>query len=151
MRKRNLLIFTLVVVLMIAMSAPVFAGNRDDGRPEHKKTHTDKVYAAKKGSISVDTRLRIREDRAHVRVRVNQSAAKKTTLYTTVYLLKSSKGHWTTVARWTGRANGRTLNLTRNRKIAKGRYVVKSVSTVRSGRGSDTLVDYSKERSCRKR
>lgn len=150
MRKRNLLIFTLVVVLMTAMSAPVFAGSRD-GRTENRKAHTDKVYAAKKGSISVDTRLRIREDRAHVRVRVNQSAAKKTTLYTTVYLLKSSKGHWTTVARWTGRANGRTLNLTRNRKIAKGRYVVKSVSTVRSGRGSDTLVDYSKERSCRKR
>ena len=106
---------------------------------------------AKKGSISVDTRLRIREDRAHVRVRVNQGAAKKTTLYTTVYLLKSSKGHWTTVARWTGRANGKTLNLTRKRKIVKGRYMVKSVSTVRSGRGSDTLVDYSKERSCRKR
>ena len=90
MRKRNLLIFTLVVVLMTAMSAPVFAGSKGD-RPEHKKTHTDKVYAAKKGSISVDTRLRIREDRAHVRVRVNQGAAKKTTLYTTVYLLKSSK------------------------------------------------------------
>lgn len=146
MRKRNLLIFTLVVVLVTAMSAPVFAGSQ-----EHKKTHTDKVYAAKKGSISVDTRLRIREDRAHVRVRVNQGAAKKTTLYTTVYLLKSSKGHWTTVVRWTGRANGRTLNLTRKRKIVKGRYMVKSVSTVRSGRGSDTLVDYSKERSCRKR
>ena len=142
MRKRNLLIFTLVVVLVTAMSAPVFAG-----RQEHKRTHTDKVYAAKKGSISVDTRLRIREDRAHVRVRVNQGAAKKTTLY----LLKSSKGHWTTVARWTGRANGRTLNLNRKRKIVKGRYMVKSVSTVRSGRGSDTLVDYSKERSCRKR
>ena len=108
MRKRNLLIFTLVVVLVTAMSAPVFAGSQGD-RPEHKRTHTDKVYAAKKGSISVDTRLRIREDRAHVRVRVNQGAAKKTTLYTTVYLLKSSKGHWTTVARWTGRANGRTL------------------------------------------
>ena len=149
MRKRNLLIFTLVVVLVTAMSAPVFAGSQGD-RSE-QKTHTDKVYAAKKGSISVDTRLRIREDRAHVRVRVNQGAAKKTTLYTTVYLLKSSKGHWTTVARWTGRANGRTLNLTRKRKIVKGRYVVKSVSTVRSGRGSDTLVDYSKERSCRKR
>ena len=132
MRKRNLLIFTLVVVLVTAMSAPVFAGSQ-----EHKKTHTDKVYAAKKGSISVDTRL--------------QGAAKKTALYTTVYLLKSSKGHWTTVARWTGRANGRTLNLTRKRKIVKGRYMVKSVSTVRSGRGSDTLVDYSKERSCRKR
>ena len=150
MRKRNLLIFTLVVVLMTAMSAPVFAGSQGD-RPEHKKTHTDKVYAAKKGSISVDTRIRIREDRAHVRVRVNQGAAKKTTLYTTVYLLKSSKGHWTTVARWSGRANGRTLNLTRKRKIVRGRYMVKSVSTVRSGRGSDTLVDYSKERSCRKR
>lgn len=150
MRKRNLLIFTLVVVLVTAMSAPVFAGSQGD-RSEHKKTHTDKVYAEKKGSISVDTRLRIREDRAHVRVRVNQGAAKKTTLYTTVYLLKSSKGHWTTVARWTGRANGRTLNLTRKRKIVKGRYMVKSVSTVRSGRGSDTLVDYSKERSCRKR
>ncbi len=146
MRKRNLLIFTLVVVLVTAMSAPVFAGSQ-----ENKKTHKDKVYAAKKGSISVDTRLRIREGRAHVRVRVNQGAAKKTTLYTTVYLLKSSKGHWTTVARWTGRANGRTLNLTRKRKIVKGRYMVKSVSTVRSGRGSDTLVDYSKERSCRKR
>lgn len=145
MRKRNLLIFTLVVVLVTAMSAPVFAGSQGD-RSEHKKTHTDRVYAAKKGSISVDTRLRIREDRAHVRVRVNQGAAKKTT----VYLLKSSKGHWTTVARWTGRANGRTLNLTRKRKIVKGRYMVKSVSTVRSGRGSDTLVDYSKERSCRK-
>lgn len=63
MRKRNLLIFTLVVVLVTAMSAPVFAGSQGD-RPEHKKTHTDKVYAAKKGSISVDTRLRIREDRA---------------------------------------------------------------------------------------
>ena len=66
MRKRNLLIFTLVVVLMTAMSAPVFAGNQG-GRREHKKTSTDKVYVAKKGSISVDTRLRIREDRAHVR------------------------------------------------------------------------------------
>ena len=57
MRKRNLLIFTLVVVLVTAMSAPVFAGSQGD-RPEHKRTHTDKVYAAKKGSISVDTRLR---------------------------------------------------------------------------------------------
>ena len=47
MRKRNLLIFTLVVVLMTAMFAPVFAGSQGD-RPEHKKTHTDKVYAAKK-------------------------------------------------------------------------------------------------------
>lgn len=47
MRKRNLLIFTLVVVLMTAMSAPVFAGSQGD-RPEHKRTHTDKVYAAKK-------------------------------------------------------------------------------------------------------
>lgn len=36
MRKRNLLIFTLVVVLMTAMSAPVFAGSQGD-RPEHKK------------------------------------------------------------------------------------------------------------------
>ena len=33
MRKRNLLIFTLVVVLMTAMSAPVFAGSQG-GRPD---------------------------------------------------------------------------------------------------------------------
>ena len=149
MRKRNLLIFTLVVVLVTAMSAPVFAGSQGD-RPEHKKTHTDRVYAAKKGSISVDTRLRIREDRAHVRVRVNQGAAKKTTLYTTVYLLKSSKGHWTTVARWTGRANGRTLNLTRKRKIVKAVHG-KGVSTCPEAAGEAIPCGLQQERSCRKR